>query len=130
MDTVTNQFAFSVVIRSFEGFNSPLQQEHFNENYLESDEFTKATFSGKIIEEVNYQIDGTQNVRAKGNFVIHGVTVHRIIPSTIEIIDNSIRINSQFLVPLEDHNIRIPKIVHMKIAENIQVIVNITFPLE
>lgn len=130
LDSTSNQFAFSVAIRSFDGFNSPLQQEHFNENYLETEEFPKATFTGKIIEQVNYQFTGIQHVRAKGNFVIHGVTVHRIIDSTIEMIDNTIYIKSQFLIPLEDHNIRIPKIVHMKIAENIQVDVNMTFALE
>src|SRR5688500_7889636 len=50
LDPNNNQFAFAVDIKSFQGFNSQLQREHFNEKYLESEKFPKARFSGKIIE--------------------------------------------------------------------------------
>src|SRR5260221_6383640 len=49
IDPATNKFAFLVSIPSFQGFNSELQRKHFNENYLESDKFAMAKFSGKII---------------------------------------------------------------------------------
>src|SRR6185436_347176 len=49
LDPATNQFAFRVNIRSFEGFNSSMQRDHFSENYLESEKVPTASFTGKII---------------------------------------------------------------------------------
>lgn len=66
-------FAFSIPIQSFKGFNSALQRVHFNENYLESDAYANATFSGKIIEKIDFTKDGVYTVRAKGKLKIHNV---------------------------------------------------------
>ena len=73
------QFAFTVNINSFKGFNSPLQLEHFNENYLESDKFPRASFEGKIIEDIDLSRNGSYTIRAKGNLTVHGVVQERII---------------------------------------------------
>ncbi|HSG67217.1 MAG TPA: hypothetical protein VK994_00825, partial [Bacteroidales bacterium] len=59
-------FAFTIDNRSFKGFNSPLQQEHFYENYIEADKFPSSTFVGKIIEPIDPQGKGEYAVRAKG----------------------------------------------------------------
>ena len=126
IDTSKNTFAFSVSINSFKGFNSALQQEHFNENYMESSEYPVATFSGKIIEIVDFTKPGVVQVRAKGLLNIHGVKVERIIKSTITIGDNELSINSNFLVNLQDHNIKIPRIVYQKIAPEIAVDITAT----
>src|SRR5579859_2099899 len=85
VDPASGQFAFVVTIQSFEGFNSNLQREHFNEKYMETDKYYDATFAGKIIEAVDFSKDGTYEVRAKGNLVIHGKKQVRIIPSEIQI---------------------------------------------
>jgi hypothetical protein len=123
----TNEtFAFQVPITTFKGFNSVLQQEHFNENYMESDKFPKATFTGRLIENLNLERDGTYKVRAKGKLSIHGVEQERIIQTTVDIKDGKLNINSVFSVPLEDHNIAIPKVVQQKIAETIFVELNAT----
>lgn len=114
-------FAFSVAINSFEGFNSALQREHFNENYMESDKFQRATFSGRLIEKIDPGQDGTYNIRAKGKLNIHGVEQERIIQTTLTVKGSVIEINSVFSVLLGDHNIAIPKVVQQKIAENILV---------
>ena len=58
------QFSFSIPVNTFEGFNSALQKIHFNENYLETDVFPKATFKGKIIEEVDLGMGGQYWIRA------------------------------------------------------------------
>lgn len=121
IDTESQTFAWSIDIRTFEGFNSPLQKEHFNENYLETDRFPKASFAGKIIEQVDFQQQGVQTIRAKGKLNIHGIEQERIIKSTLEIKDGKLHITSSFTVPIADHNIGIPKIVYQKIAEEIQV---------
>lgn len=126
IDPANNTFAWSVEIRSFEGFNAPLQKEHFNENYLESAKYPRATFAGKIIEKVDFQKDGTCDIRAKGKLSIHGVEQERIIKSTLEVKGGRLLIRSTFTVPLADHNISIPKIVHQKIAEEIEVTVEAT----
>ena len=79
LDPSTQQFAFSVDVMSFAGFNSALQQEHFRENYMEISRFTTATFEGKIIEQFDLSQDGTYNIRAKGKMNIHGHTQEIII---------------------------------------------------
>jgi hypothetical protein len=59
LDLSKKEFAFKVRMETFEGFNSALQREHFNENYMESNKYPEARFTGKIIEDVNYNEDGT-----------------------------------------------------------------------
>lgn len=119
-------FAWSVEVRSFEGFNGPLQREHFNENYLESVKYPRASFAGKIIEKIDFQKDGSYSVRAKGKLDVHGVVQERIIKSSLEVKNGVLIVRSTFTVPLADHNISIPKIVHQKIAEEIEVMVEAT----
>jgi polyisoprenoid-binding protein YceI len=122
-------FAFSVPIRSFNGFNSKLQMEHFNENYMETDKFPNATFSGKIIETVDFAKDSIYVIRAKGAFVIHGVKQERLIKVQVETKNNSIFVSSNFIVELSDHNISIPRIVQQKISPEIEITVNaLLFP--
>lgn len=130
IDPLTNQFAFSVMVQSFSGFNSELQREHFNEKYMESEKYPKMTFTGKIIEQVDFALDGTYEVRAKGDLDIHGQKQTRIIKSTIEISEGVITIESNFKVPLADHNISTPRIVNQKVATEIEIRVkaNLTMP--
>ncbi len=123
-------FAFSVANSSFEGFNTPLQKEHFNENYMESKLYPKLSFRGKIIEPVDFSKDGKHKVRAKGILNVHGVEQERIIQADLQVINNSVKVSSKFTVLLKDHNISIPKIVHQKIAEEIAVDVNATLTLK
>ena len=124
IDTAKQTFAWSVEIKTFEGFNSPLQREHFNENYMESKKYPKASFSGKIIEKIDFQKNGTYSVRAKGQLNIHGVEQERIIKSQLEVSGGKLRVQASFTVPLADHNITIPKVVYQKIAEEIAITVN------
>jgi hypothetical protein len=118
-------FAFSIPTQSFKGFNSPLQQEHFYENYIESDIYPKATFQGKIIEKINLLEDGEHVVRAKGMLSIHGVEQERIIKVKLIAKNKKILASTSFEVKLDDHNIIIPKMVFHKIAEIIDVSVNL-----
>jgi polyisoprenoid-binding protein YceI len=121
IDGAKKIFAFSIKINTFKGFNSALQKEHFNENYLESDKFPEASFTGKIIEEVDFSKDGTYTIRAKGRLNIHGVMQERIIKSELGIKNGQVSIKSNFTVLLADHNIPIPKVVHEKLASEIKV---------
>jgi len=125
VDGEKKTFAFSIPIASFEGFNSPLQKDHFNENYLESDTYPKATFSGKIIEQVDFASNATHKVRAKGVLDIHGVQADRIIEADLTVKGEKLFIKSTFVAPLSDHDIKIPKIVNQKIATEINVHVDV-----
>lgn len=129
-DIARKIFAFTVKITSFVGFNSPLQKEHFNENYMESVQYPNASFSGKVIEDIDFSIDGTYTVRAKGNLSVHGVVQERIIKATLIIKDGKINISSDFTVLLLDHNIPIPKVVHEKLASEIKVAVKADLALQ
>ena len=120
----TNQFVFKVLIKSFVGFNNRLQMEHFNEKYLESETYPWATFSGKIIEPVDFTRDGVYDVRAKGDLEVHGMKQTRIIRCRINIRNGVATIDSNFIIPLADHNISIPRIVSEKIANQIEVSIN------
>jgi hypothetical protein len=126
IDTAKKTFSFKVSISSFEGFNSKTQQEHFNENYMQTDKYPEASFKGKIIEEMDFARDGTISVRAKGMLNIHGVEKERIIKADLTIKNNIIILRSNFTVLLSDHNIPIPKVVYQKLANEIKVEVNTT----
>ncbi len=122
----TNSFSFAVALDSFYGFNSELQKEHYSENYVESDYFPDAKFTGKIIEEIDFNKPGTYAVRAKGNFDLHGIVINKIIHATLTIInDKQLKIESDFSFSLTEFSIKVPRLVHRKVAENIEIHVGI-----
>ena len=127
IDFVKNEFAIAVEMKSLHGFNSPLQKEHFHENYLESNIYPRATFTGKIIEKFRLDLNGSFTIRAKGILDIHGVKNERIIKIDVKVLDGKVFVKSNFDVLLVEHNINIPKIVNQKIAEKILVNVEMTF---
>ncbi len=100
-------------------FPNPLMQEHFNENYLESDLYPNAFFKG-IVTNVN-----NINAIAEGDLTIHGITQKIKVSGDFIKENNNINITTSFIVKLEDYNIDIPKIVMYKIAEEILVTINI-----
>lgn len=126
VDPATGAFAFIVKVQSFEGFNSGLQQKHFNDKYMESDKYYDATYSGKIVEPVDFTKDGVYDVHAKGNLVIHGKKQERTIPGKIEVSKGTVTVSSTFEVALADHGIPIPQVVSAKIATIIFVKLNVT----
>jgi hypothetical protein len=121
VDPNTKNFAFSVSNKSFDGFNSALQKEHFNDNYLESDKYPNTTFTGRIIDDIDFKKYGIYPIRVKGMFKIKGITREELIKGTIEVSSGGIKLNSAFSVLLSDYEIRIPRIVNQKIAPEIQI---------
>ena len=114
-------FAFTIDNKTFTGFNSSLQEEHFYENYMEIQDYPVSTFKGKIIEVIDLNSGTEQVVRAKGILDIHGIGQERIIKGTVKISGNKILIKADFTVLLEDHQIKVPRVVYQKIAEAIEV---------
>jgi hypothetical protein len=127
LDLTERNFAVRIPMRAFEGFNSPLQREHFEENYVESRKFTHALFEGRIIEACDLGKAATYRVRAKGRFVLHGVSHDRIITCTIVVGKEGIRVTSVFDVNLIDHDIRVPRVVQQKLNALVQVKVDLLF---
>lgn len=121
IDAQKRTFAFSVAIKTFDNFNSPLQKEHFNENYLESNKYETANFTGHIVEEDDFTKDGSYNLRAKGKFTVHGVSQERILQGDLLVKNGVISLNCTFTVALAEHDIKIPRIVHEKLASEIKV---------
>lgn len=122
INATTGEMAIKISIKDFE-FKKKLMQEHFNDKYLESDLYPTSIFKGSIINFSTID-DVEKEATVKGKITIHGIT------KNIEIIANCVRtadyikVSGNFMVALEDFKIKIPKIVFVKIAENIKVTFN------
>jgi hypothetical protein len=127
LDFATGNFVFKVLIRGFE-FEKALMQEHFNENYMESEKFPNSTFNGKItnIKDVNLAKDGVYKVVAEGDLFMHGITNKIKVNGTLEVKAGKVLGVSTFNVAPKDYNITIPAAVIKNISEAIKVDVNIT----
>ena len=117
-DAVTTNLVFQLQISDFV-FRKALMQEHFNENYLESDIYPKSTFVGKVIQNNN------GNATVQGDLTIHGTTNQVKINGVLIQNKKSVIISAEFAVNLEAYNIKIPRIVMYKIAEEIAIKINI-----
>jgi hypothetical protein len=124
-NTTTGDLVYIMKIRDFM-FNKSLMREHFNEKYMESEKFPKATFQGKV---TGFQPNtpGVQKVRATGKLSIHGVTRDIEVPGTAELKDGKILLKSKFMVKLQDYNIKIPTLVWQNIAEEVEVRIDFTY---
>ena len=122
LNTATGEIAFNALIKSFK-FKKALMEEHFNENYMESNTFPKGTFKGNITDagKINFTKDGTYNVTVKGDLTIHGVTKNIEVPGTITVSQGNISAGSKFNVRVKDYNIKIPSTVVNNIAETISI---------
>jgi polyisoprenoid-binding protein YceI len=122
LNTQTGEMVFAILIKSFH-FNSALMEEHFNENYLESSKFPKATFKGKVtnLSTVNFSKDGAYPVSVEGDLTMHGVIKKVSSTGSINVKGGKISASSKFNVKLKDFNISIPSLVADKISEDIEI---------
>ena len=122
LDIASGDIVFKVLMKSFE-FDRALMQEHFNENYVESDKFPNALFKGKInnIKSISLSKEGSYEVEIEGDMTIHGISKHIKAKGTLENKDNKITGKSKFQIKVEDYGIKVPKAVIEKIANNIEI---------
>ncbi|MDQ3191677.1 MAG: YceI family protein [Bacteroidota bacterium] len=120
IDFKAQKFSFRINIKDFI-FNSSLMQEHFNENYMESDIYPSSTYKGDMTGEFDITKDGEYNLLSKGELTIHGITKNVEIPAVIIVKGSEIFLKSDFKVKLKDYKIEIPTIVFEKIAEVVEV---------
>jgi polyisoprenoid-binding protein YceI len=123
----TGALYFKVAVNSFK-FKKPLMEEHFNENYMESDKYPGAEFKGKIVDtNIDLHKDGTYNVTVEGTLSMHGVDKVYREKATIVVQDGKPTASTKFNVHLADHHIKIPTLVVKNIAEVIEVTVKAAY---
>lgn len=122
IDGTSGEVAIIVVMNEFQ-FEKQLMQEHFNENYVESEKFPKATFNGRILnnEVVDYTSPGNYQVQVSGTLTIHGISSEVTTPGSIEVTGDGITARTKFLLNPEKYEIKIPRIVRNNIAENMEI---------
>ena len=122
LDTKTGNVQFSVLMKGFE-FKKALMQEHFNEDYVESDKFPKGEFKGQITDnaDIDYNQDGSRQVKVKGQLTIHGQTNDIEVDGTLAIKDGKISISSEFPVTVADYKIQVAAFAKNKVAKSVSV---------
>lgn len=123
-DASSGSIVFSIPIDEFQ-FEKSLMQEHFNEKYMESEKYPKSIFKGKIIGYTSG--GGKKDVEAEGELTIHGVTRKLKTKGQIEEKNGQLYLNSTFIVKLEDHKVKIPKLMWQNIAEQVEVKVSFVY---
>ena len=127
IDSSDGQIAAVILISEFD-FRLGLMQEHFNENYLESNVYPKSTFEGQIknfsLEELNQDF---KEHEIKGVLTIKGVNNNITTKAKIRKIDEKIELTSGFSVMLSDYKVKIPKIVFKKIDEEVKINLNFIY---
>jgi hypothetical protein len=128
LDSSTGDIVFQVLVKSFH-FDRALMEEHFNENYMESEKLPKASFKGKItnVSSVDFKKTGTYNVTVEGDLTIHGVTNKVKIDGTVEVVTGGINANSRFNIVPEEYKISIPGIIREKIEKSLAVAVTMKY---
>lgn len=127
LDQQTGEFVFRVLMKSFQ-FEKALMQEHFNENYVESDKYPNATFTGKVVnlKDINFDKNGVYNATIEGDLTIKDVTKKVTEKGTFEVKDGKVLGKSTFNIAVEEYGIKIPGAVANNIAKNIQIDVNVS----
>jgi YceI-like domain len=125
LDSKTGNLQFVVLMKGFE-FKKALMQEHFNSDYVESDKFPKADFTGKIMNNngVDYQNNGTYSAYVEGKLTIHGVTKDVEATGTVTVKDGKLIANCTFNVVLTDYEIKVPKLYRDNISRSIKIMVD------
>ena len=123
VDSQAGGFAFRLKIKDFT-FPNSLMQEHFNESYLESEKYPLSTFPGVIDNFSNLDFSSKHILIVNGSLAMHGIFKDAQMKATIQMINDELHISSDFDVAIEDYDIDIPKIMMYKIAEVIQVVVD------
>jgi hypothetical protein len=128
LNTNSGEMVFTLLMKSFK-FSLPLAEEHFNENYVESDKYPKATFKGKIVDFDPTKLlpDTDYKVVVEGDLSIHGVISRVREDGVLRRSGNEIRAVSKFTIKLETYQIKVPNIVIDRVAKEIPIDVNLKY---
>ena len=125
IDVSKGEIVFAILVKSFR-FEKALMEEHFNENYLESTKFPKATFQGKITNSssINFTKDGSYPATVEGDLTMHGIKQKQTATGSITVTNGKVSAVSTFTIKLADYKIEIPSLVADKVSETIEIRVN------
>ncbi len=128
LDASNGNLVFQILMKSFQ-FEKALMQEHFNENYVESDKFPKSSFSGQIndFELVDLKSDEIQEVTVAGELTIHGVTQPVSSNGTLQMVDGKLVTKSTFQIAVADYDIKIPGVVKENISKIVDIHVDVAY---
>lgn len=125
LNTGTGDLQMKITMTAFV-FEKPLMQEHFNENYVESEKYPHAIFKGKINEKIDYTEDGKHDVTCTGKMNIHGVEKDVTIKGTLTVDMNKVILASTFRIAFADYKIVIPELQKGVIPDDTEVKINAT----
>jgi len=122
------EIVFQVLIKSFK-FTLATAEEHFNETYMESDKYPKATLKGTVInkDDIKLNVNGTYKAIVKGDLTIHGVTKPIVQEGTLTIKDGKISAVSSFKINIDDYGIKVPKLVEDRVAKVVDVKIDLDY---
>ena len=126
LDITSGDFVFKILMKSFI-FEKALMQEHFNENYVESDKFPNSTFKGRIsnLESIDFTRPGSYSATVEGDLTIHGITKPVSAEGTFKVSDDIIRGKAKFEIAIADYDISIPGAVAGKIADLVEINIDV-----
>ncbi|WPO78580.1 YceI family protein [Flavobacterium sp. KACC 22761] len=124
-DKSNGEFAVLALIKAFK-FEIPLMEEHFNENYMESSVYPKATFKGKIINFDATKLSISKKYDVEGDLTIHGVTKKIKTKISVVLKEGKVYLSNNFTVKAQDFNIKIPSLVKSKVSENVNIALDLT----
>lgn len=118
----TGEMEVQMLIKGF-NFQKALMQEHFNENYMETDRYPKAIFKGKItnINTIKFNVPGQYTLNIQGKLTVHGVTKDITTTGTLKIAGGKLSGNTAFEVIPSDYGIGIPTSLVDRIAKKIKI---------
>lgn len=125
LNSSNNQVQARITIMNFK-FKNALMEEHFNENYMESNKYPHAFFKGKIKDDVDYTKEAEKDVTLEGELEIHGVKKQVDLPAKINIKNKEIEVFSKFKIKVADYNIKVPSLYVKNIAEEVVVTIKST----
>lgn len=132
LDLTTGNVAVSMLMKGFH-FEKSLMEEHFNENYIESDKYPKSTFTGKIgpadLEKVK-NLQSELKINIKGDLTLHGVT--KTIDALVTFVKSGaqLQVSTEFIIKIEEYKIKVPSMLISNIAEEVATDAHFTFTLD
>ena len=127
LNAETGEIGFQAIMTTFH-FKRALMEEHFNENYMESNKFPKSKFNGKIEGFNKDMLKGpVTNIKITGQLNVHGVEKTITVPGTLGLEDGKLVGTSKFKVTPEDYGIAIPSLVRDKIGKEMDVTVKANY---
>ncbi len=128
IDTKTGEVEFHAMIKSFHFQNKDIEKD-FNEKYMESDRYPESNFIGRILNlaDIDFNQPGEYQVVVEGKLTIHNVTRKVSHPGVLTVTKDELSAKSQFIVKPADFKVRLPKMFGIRMANEINVSVDMTY---